>query len=73
MVLLLKGITLNVMPFFVLTFSINTRGIILMDRIVQTLRVKSALKTSFIADALAMPVHWYYQPQDIERAFVGSI
>lgn len=37
------------------------------------LRVDSALKTSFIADALAMPVHWYYQPQDIERAFAGGI
>lgn len=37
------------------------------------LRIESALKTSFIADALAMPVHWYYQPQDIERAFAGGI
>lgn len=36
-------------------------------------RVESALKTSFIADALAMPVHWYYQPLDIERAFAGGI
>ena len=38
-----------------------------------SLRVDSALKTSFIADALAMPVHWYYQPLEIERAFTGGI
>lgn len=36
-------------------------------------RVTSALKTSFIADALAMPVHWFYQPIEIERAFTGGI
>ncbi|MGI2108849.1 ADP-ribosylglycohydrolase family protein [Shewanella frigidimarina] len=39
----------------------------------QKLRVTWALKTSFIADALAMPVHWYYQPMEIERAFTGGI
>lgn len=39
----------------------------------QPLRVTWALKTSFIADALAMPVHWYYQPIEIERAFTGGI
>ena len=39
----------------------------------QPLRVTSALKTSFVADALAMPVHWYYQPMEIERAFAGGI
>jgi ADP-ribosylglycohydrolase len=27
----------------------------------------------FVADALAMPVHWYYNPQDIETAFPGGI
>jgi len=37
------------------------------------MRVESALKTTFIADALAMPVHWYYQPVEIERAFSGGI
>ncbi|MCL7943750.1 ADP-ribosylglycohydrolase family protein [Marinobacter sp. ATCH36] len=36
-------------------------------------RVASALKTQFIADALAMPVHWYYNPMDIEKAFPGGI
>ncbi|MFO8141744.1 MAG: ADP-ribosylglycohydrolase family protein [Marinobacter sp.] len=36
-------------------------------------RVASALKTQFIADALAMPVHWYYNPLDIEKAFPGGI
>ncbi|MGO4893718.1 ADP-ribosylglycohydrolase family protein [Flavobacterium sp. W21_SRS_FM6] len=37
------------------------------------LRIESSLKTSFIADALAMPVHWYYQPMEIDRAFNGGI
>ncbi|PXX89627.1 ADP-ribosylglycohydrolase family protein [Marinobacter vulgaris] len=36
-------------------------------------RVASALKTQFVADALAMPVHWYYNPMDIEKAFPGGI
>ncbi len=35
--------------------------------------VASALKTQFVADSLAMPVHWYYQPVEIERAFPGGI
>jgi hypothetical protein len=39
----------------------------------QSSRVDSALKTSFIADSLAMPVHWYYQPLEIERDFIGGI
>ncbi len=37
------------------------------------IRVTSALKTEFIADSLAMPVHWYYNPMDIEKAFPGGI
>lgn len=36
-------------------------------------RISSALKTQFIADALAMPVHWYYNPLDIEKAFPGGV
>jgi len=36
-------------------------------------RAIAALKNIFIADALAMPVHWYYNPLDIERAFPGGI
>lgn len=40
---------------------------------IQSGRVDSALKTAFIADALAMPVHWYYQPLEIELAFTGGI
>jgi len=39
----------------------------------QSLGVSNALKTQFIADALAMPVHWYYNPHDIELAFAGGI
>jgi ADP-ribosylglycohydrolase len=49
------------------------RGIIMNHNPSQPLRVTWALKTSFIADALAMPVHWYYQPMEIERAFTGGI
>lgn len=37
------------------------------------LRISDALKTSFIADALAMPVHWYYRVMDIDIAFDGGI
>lgn len=33
----------------------------------------SALKNLFVADALAMPVHWFYNPLDIEKMFPGGI
>jgi ADP-ribosylglycohydrolase len=36
-------------------------------------RAITSLKTQFVADALAMPVHWYYNAMDIERAFPGGI
>ncbi len=36
-------------------------------------RARAALTTMFVADALAMPVHWYYNPLDIEKAFPGGI
>ena len=39
----------------------------------QQLRTDAALKNLFVADALAMPVHWYYNPLDIEKAFPGGI
>ena len=32
-------------------------------------RAKAALKNAFIGDALAMPVHWFYNPADIYKAF----
>ncbi len=32
-------------------------------------RAAAALKMLFIGDALSMPVHWYYRPADILRAF----
>ncbi|MDD9957877.1 MAG: ADP-ribosylglycohydrolase family protein [Gammaproteobacteria bacterium] len=37
------------------------------------MRAIAALKTLFIADSLAMPVHWYYNPMDIFRDFRGGI
>ena len=36
-------------------------------------RALAALKNAFVADALAMPVHWYYNPMDITRQFPGGI
>lgn len=36
-------------------------------------RAISALKSLFVGDALAMPVHWYYNLMDIERQFPGGI
>lgn len=40
---------------------------------IQTQRVNAALRNLFVADALAMPVHWYYNLLDIERAFPGGV
>lgn len=37
------------------------------------MRARAALCNSFIADALAMPVHWFYNPFDIYAAFPGGI
>lgn len=36
-------------------------------------RAFAALKNAFVADALAMPVHWYYNPMDIIRQFPDGI
>ncbi len=36
-------------------------------------RAKAALQLSFIADALAMPAHWFYNPLDIYRAFPDGV
>lgn len=36
-------------------------------------RAGAALKSLFVGDALAMPVHWYYNPMDIFRQFRGGI
>ena len=36
-------------------------------------RATAALKNAFVADALAMPVHWFYNPMDIVRQFPGGI
>lgn len=32
-------------------------------------RARAALEMLFIGDALSMPVHWFYRPMDIRRAF----
>ncbi len=36
-------------------------------------RARAALQLSYIGDALAMPVHWFYNPMDILAAFPGGI
>jgi ADP-ribosylglycohydrolase len=36
-------------------------------------RASAALQLSFIADSLAMPVHWFYNPLGIDHAFPGGI
>ena len=36
-------------------------------------RAKAALRSLFIADALAMPAHWFYNPLDIDQTFNGGI
>ena len=36
-------------------------------------RATAALQSLFVADALGMPVHWYYNPMDIFRQFRGGI
>lgn len=43
------------------------------DNMSQAQCAQSALRTSFVADALSMPVHWYYQVMEIDRAFDGGI
>ncbi|MDQ7042458.1 MAG: ADP-ribosylglycohydrolase family protein [Sulfurimonas sp.] len=36
-------------------------------------RIKNALWGAFIADSIAMPVHWYYQRKYIKEGFEGGI
>lgn len=38
-----------------------------------TNRIKNALWGAFIADSIAMPVHWYYQRKYIKEGFEGGI
>jgi len=44
-----------------------------MERAAIIDRVRGALWGIFIADALSMPAHWYYNPADIARDFNGGI
>lgn len=36
-------------------------------------RAADSLRSMFVGDSLAMPVHWYYNPMDIFRQFPGGI
>ena len=43
------------------------------DKNTHILRASAALKTLFVADSLAMPVHWFYNTNDIFKAFPDGI
>jgi ADP-ribosylglycohydrolase len=36
-------------------------------------RARAGLQSLYVGDSLAMPVHWYYNPMDILKAFPGGI
>jgi ADP-ribosylglycohydrolase len=36
-------------------------------------RASAALRSLYVGDALSMPAHWFYNPQDILQAFPGGI
>jgi ADP-ribosylglycohydrolase len=36
-------------------------------------RAEAGLQSLYVGDSLAMPVHWYYNPMDILKAFPGGI
>jgi len=36
-------------------------------------RARAGLRNLYVGDALAMPVHWYYNPKDILKDFPGGI
>lgn len=44
-----------------------------VDNNLVTERARAAMQLLFVGDALAMPVHWYYNLTDIERAFPGGV
>ena len=44
-----------------------------INNTLKTVRAKAALHSLFIGDALSMPVHWFYNPLDIQRAFPGGV
>ncbi|GLI63555.1 hypothetical protein VaNZ11_006408 [Volvox africanus] len=46
-----------------------TSAPVTMDKSLVLDRIRGALWGIFIADALSMPVHWYYNPGDIRRDF----
>lgn len=44
-----------------------------MSNTVRTQRARASLQAFFVGDALSMPVHWYYNPLDIQREFPGGV
>lgn len=43
------------------------------DLSIRRKRLENALWGLFIGDALSMPAHWYYDPENIQEAFAGGI
>ena len=43
------------------------------DTKLRSRRIQNALWGLFIGDALAMPVHWYYNPDNIKKDFSGGV
>jgi len=45
----------------------------IVDPVLVNTRAMAALKLLYVADALSMPVHWFYNTQDIYNAFPNGI
>ncbi len=48
-------------------------GFVMLDIKNRRKRIENALWGLFIGDALAMPAHWYYNPDNIKKDFNGGI
>ena len=55
------------------TLRLTAQGLIVTNKTTIQQRANAALRALFIGDALAMPVHWFYNPLDIDRAFPSGL
>jgi ADP-ribosylglycohydrolase len=56
-----------------MTYNCGIQRLNIASPAVPSRRASAALKSLFVADALAMPVHWFYNRDDILRAFPGGV
>lgn len=56
-----------------MTYCSGTQRLDINSSSVPRKRASAALKSLFVADALAMPVHWFYNRSDILKAFPGGV